>query len=95
MGAGALLAALRIRSRQFPVNPPPMKPPIFWGLFFLTHNALFRIFNPPKCGKKGVLLKVLKNEVGGGKQREIDVNFELCPLAMLQSEQRVSFANGA
>jgi hypothetical protein len=72
-----------------------MKPPIFWGLFFLTHNALFRIFNPPKCGKKGVLLKALKNELGGGKQREIDVNFELCPLAMLESEQWVSFANGA
>ena len=46
-------------------------------------------------GKRGTLLKVLKNEVGGGKQREIDVNFELCPLAMLESEQWVSFANGA
>ena len=45
--------------------------------------------------KKGTLLKVLKNELGGGKQREISVNFEIGALAMLESEQRVSFANGA
>jgi len=45
--------------------------------------------------KKETLFKVLKNELGGGKQREISVNFEIGALAMLQSEQLVSFANGA
>jgi hypothetical protein len=45
--------------------------------------------------EKGGLLKVLKNELAGGKQREISVNFEIGALAMLESEQRVSFANGA
>ena len=48
--ADALLGALRIRARPFPANPPPMKPPIFLGLYFLTPKALFRIFNPPNSG---------------------------------------------
>jgi hypothetical protein len=50
------------------------------------------------CGnhkKRTTRVKVLKNELGGGKQREISVNFEIGALAILQSEQRVSFANGA
>jgi len=30
-------------------------------------------------GKKGTLLEVLKNELGGGKKREISANFESRP----------------
>ena len=32
--------------------------------------------------KKGTLLKVLKNELGGGKQRKISAKFELRPYAV-------------
>ena len=30
-------------------------------------------------GKKGTLLEVLKNELGGGKERKIGVNYEFHP----------------